>query len=87
MEKLNFQVPHNHCLFICNDCVIVTWVDDAILITKNLGIADEIIKAIQLHDLDLDKQSEGGLAKYLGITIHEQANGSMAMTQKKTSLV
>jgi len=34
-----------------------------------------------LHNLDLDKQSEGGLAKYLGITIWQQTDGSTSMTQ------
>jgi len=76
VEKLHFKVsPHVHCLFIRQDCLIVTWVDDAILITKNPGVANDIIKAIHAHDLDLNKQNEGGLAKYLGI------NDSSELTQ------
>jgi len=61
--KLNFRVsPHNHCLFIRSDCLIVTWVDDAIIITKEQAVADTVIDAIR-------KQNEGGLAEYLGINI------------------
>jgi len=81
-KKLNFRVsPHDHCLFIWDDCLIVTWVDDAILITKTPRVADDIIKAIKSHDLDLDKQNKGGLAKYLGIKINQLPNGSVEMTQ------
>jgi len=82
VEKLNFQVsPHDHCLFIWHDCLIVTWVDDTILITKTPGVADTIIKAIQSHNLDLDKQNDGGLAEYLGININRLPDGSVEMTQ------
>jgi len=56
---------HDHCLFIRKDCLIVTWVNDAILFMKNPGVADDVIKAICAHDLDLVKQNEGGLAEYL----------------------
>jgi len=46
--KLNFCVSlHNHCLFIPNDCLIVTWVDDAIIITKDQAVADTVIDEIQ----------------------------------------
>jgi len=47
VEKLNFCIsPHNHCLFIRHDCLLVTWVDDAILITKEKKVAEGIIEAI-----------------------------------------
>jgi len=82
VEKLHFKVsPHVHCLLIRQDCLIVTWVDDVILITKNPSVANEIIKAIHAHDLDLNKQNEGGLAEYLGINIHKLPDGSSELTQ------
>jgi len=68
---LNFCiVPHDHCLFIQNDCLIVTWVDDTIIITKEQAVADTVIDKIWTYNLDLDKQNKGGLAEYLGINIH-----------------
>jgi len=79
VEKLNFWVsPHDHCLFIQDNCLIVTWVDDAILITKTPGVVNDIIKAIQSHDLDLDKQND---AEYLGININWLPDGLVEMTQ------
>jgi len=62
--------------------LIVTLVDDAILITKTPRVADDIIKAIQSHNLDLDKLNDGGLAKYLGMNINGLPDGSVDMTQK-----
>jgi len=82
VQKLNFHVStHDHCLFIRHDCLIITWVDDAIIITKTQGVADDIIKAICSHNLDLDKQNDGGLAEYLGINLSQLPDGSMEMTQ------
>jgi len=72
---------HDHCLFIRHDCLIVTWVDNAILITKMPGVANDIIQAIWSHNLDLNKQNEGGLAKYLGINIWQLPDGSTELTQ------
>jgi len=80
--KLNFQVsPHDHCLFIQKDCLIVTWVDDAIIITKEQHVADTIIEEIKKYNLDLDKQNAGGLAEYLDINIHKLLDGSTELTQ------
>jgi len=59
VKKLNFCIsPHDHCLFIRHDCLIVTWTDDVILITKEKGVVGGIIEATQMHDLDSDKQNE-----------------------------
>ena len=68
VERMGFRVSnHDHCLFLWEDCIIITWVDDAIIITKEEGKANAIIEEMQKHELDLDKQGEGGLADYLGI--------------------
>jgi len=81
VNKLGFWVSkHDHCLFIWKDCIIITWVDDAIIITKEPGKANWIIEDILKHDLDLGKQGEG-LAEYLGINIQKHGDGTMKMTQ------
>jgi len=83
VNKLGFQVsPHDHCLFIRHDCIIVTWVDDAIILTIEPGKADQIIADIKSHGLDLDKQSNSGLAEYLGIDIKARTDGSLEMSQR-----
>jgi len=83
--KLGFKVsPHDHCLFLRKDCIIVTWVDDAIILTKpnDLDKADKLIDEIRAHGLDLGKQSTEGLAEYLGINIKKLDDGSMELTQR-----
>jgi len=86
VEKLGFRVsPHDHCLFIRKDCIIVTWVDDAIILTKpeDKGKADQIIEEIKKHGLDLGKQNDSeGLAEYLGINIKKLEDGSLELTQR-----
>jgi len=77
--------PHDHCLFIRKDCIIVTWVDDAIILTKpdDKGKADKIIEDIRTHGLDLGKQNDSeGLAEYLGINIQKLDDGSLELTQQ-----
>jgi len=72
--KLGFKVsPHDHCLFLQKDCIIVTWVDNAIILTKpdDPKKADMLINKIHTHGLDLGKQSSEGLAEYLGISINK----------------
>jgi len=82
VEKMGFQVSnHDHCLFLWEDCIIITWVDDAIIITKEEGKANAIIEEMQKHELDLDKQGEGGLAEYLGIKIKQLEDNLMELTQ------
>jgi len=82
VSKLGFCVSdHDHCLFIRSDGIIVTWIDNAIIITKESGKANAIIEEICKHDLDLGKQGDGGHAEYLGIDIHQIEDGSTEMTQ------
>jgi len=60
----------------------VTWVDDAIILTIEPGKADQIIADIKSHGLDLDKQSNSGLAEYLGIDIKARTDDSLEMSQR-----
>jgi len=62
----------------------VTWVNDAIILTKpdDPDKADKLIEEIQLHGLDLGNQSTEGLAAYLGINIKKLDDGTMELTQQ-----
>jgi len=85
VEQLGFKVsPHDHCLFLQKDCIIVMWVDDATILTKpdDPNKADMLIEEICKHGLDLGKQSTEGLAAYLGINIKKFKDGSMELTQR-----
>jgi len=64
--------------------MIVTWVDDAIILTKKNDPtkANQIIEEIKSHGLDLGKQNSEGLAEYLGINIKKLDDGSLELTQR-----
>jgi len=57
-------------------------VDDAIILTKEPGKANQIIADIKKYDLDLDKQGNSGLAEYLGIDIKKHEDISLEMSQR-----
>jgi hypothetical protein len=57
------------------------WVDDAIIASTSPHIAEQVIQDIKKLGMDLDKQGTGGIAKYLGIKVHQMPNGDMHLTQ------
>jgi hypothetical protein len=61
----------------------VTWVDDAIIISRDPLAADVVIEEIRGTGFALNKEeADGGLAAYLGIRIDRREDGSMHMTQE-----
>lgn len=74
--------PHDHCLFLRHDCLMISWIDDVILIHKDPDVADNIILQLRSMGLQLDKEcDDGGLEAYLGVDIAPQADGSLILRQ------
>jgi hypothetical protein len=82
-DKLGFYVsPSDHCLFIHHDCIIINWIDDLLLLTKNPAVALETVKAMRKAGLILDIESDSGsIANNLGIQIQEEDDGTLLLTQ------
>jgi hypothetical protein len=60
-DKLGFYVsPSDHCLFIRHDCIIINWVDDQLLLTKDPAVALEIVEAMRKAGFILDVESDSG---------------------------
>jgi hypothetical protein len=78
-----FKVSVNdHCLFLQQDCAIVTWIDDAIFIHKDPKVADKLIQRLRDVGMDLEKEKETGTLKsYLGVDMIKQSDGSMKLYQ------
>ena len=73
---------YDPCLFLGKDCLIVTWVDDAIIIARDHKTAEDVFQQVKATGFDLDKEGEhGDLAGYLGIDLGKEADGSIHMTQ------
>jgi hypothetical protein len=81
-DKLRFYVsPSDHCLFIHHDCIIINWVDDQLLLTKDPAVALEIVEAMRNAGLILNIESDSGsIANYLGIQIQEEDDGTLLLT-------
>jgi hypothetical protein len=82
-DKLGFYVsPSDHCLFIRHDCIIINWVDNKLLLTKDPAVGLEIVEAMHSTGLILDIESDSGsIANYLGIQIQEEDDGTLLLIQ------
>jgi hypothetical protein len=82
-DGLGFECSVNDsCLFIRHDCIIITWVDDAIIISKDPKVADQVITDLLERGLDLEKEQEhGGLENYLGVRFKDLPSGEKIMLQ------
>ena len=73
---------YDPCLFLGDNCLIVTWVDDMITIAQDGKMVEQVFKKIQGIGFDLEKEGEDGdLAGYLGIDLRKEDDGSIHMTQ------
>ena len=81
---LGFKCSMNdHCLFIHDDTIIITWVDNTIIISKEPTTADKIIANLFTHGLDLKKeQGTGALENYLGVRFETNEQGKKVMLQQ-----
>jgi hypothetical protein len=66
------------CLFIKHDCIIVVYVDDCLIFSKDEAVLDSIIKHLSTtfritSDTDVDA--------YLGLDIKKNSDGFLEITQ------
>ena len=38
---------YDHCLFIRDDCIVINWVDDAIFISKDPKVAEDVVHLLK----------------------------------------
>ena len=67
------------CLFIRDDCIIVLYVDDAIIFGQKNQDIRKFLE--QLKEQDYDFSEDGTFSSYLGIQLEHKANGAIKMTQ------
>jgi hypothetical protein len=83
VQKLNFKKSENdHCLFLRHDCILITWVDDALLLHKDPKVADKVVNGLRDCGFSVDKEaSDGGLENYLGVAIDKGPDGTLILRQ------
>ena len=63
----------DQCLFIRNDCILVTYVDDCLCFSRDPKVLDDIVS---LLEKDFDMTDEGEVAQYLGVDVKRSSDGS-----------
>ena len=70
---------HDPCLFFRDDCIMVLYVDDAILLSRDEA---SLVKVLQeLKDCKYDFNRDGDFNSYLGISIERRDDGSLKLSQ------
>ena len=68
-------------VFYRDGCMILTYVDDCIIIGKSMAIVDSVINLLCGGDEDFELTDEGSLDKYIGVLIKDIDERSFEMSQ------
>lgn len=80
LKRLGFKVSSTDaCLFLKENIAVVIYVDDMLLFTNDLKLADELISSLST---DFPLTNEGSAASYLGISITKHEDGALELKQK-----
>ena len=82
LESRDF-VPSNidPCVFYGEGCIVLTYVDDCIIVGKSQDRIDNLIRSLHDGDEDFVLTDEGSIDKYLGVNIEQLDGESFALTQ------
>ena len=75
------QIQVDKCVFFRDGCIIVTYVDDCIILGETMNIVNCIIKSLQDGDKDFELTDEGSIDKYLGVMIKGIDSNTFEMSQ------
>ena len=80
-EKLGFKISEiDPCLFIRDDCIMVLWVDDAVLLARSEDAIEKVFSELRQEGYAFDRDED--FNSYLGIKIEHPSPDSMRLTQK-----
>ena len=69
------------CVFFGKGCIVLTYVDDCIIVADSMNRIDELIKSLHGGDENFVLQDEGSIDKYLGVNIRQIDKDSFELTQ------
>ena len=81
LDRGFIQSQVDKCVFFRDECIIVTYVDDCIIIGKTMSQVDSIITSLKEGDEDFELTDEGSIDKYLGVMIKDIDDKSFEMSQ------
>ena len=69
------------CVFIRDNCVILVYVDDCIIISKDTKVIDRFVSSMMNGQEGFVLTDDGDLARFLGVEIKYKDDGSIHVTQ------
>jgi len=78
--KMKFKSSEmDPCLFVRRDCIIILYVDDAILMARDEAALQGVLKELKEHKYDFSR--DGDFKSYLGVLIDRKQDGTIKMSQ------
>jgi hypothetical protein len=75
------QSQVDKCVFFRKDCIILTYVDDCIILGKDMTIVDSVISSLKEGHEEFELVDQGSIDKYLGLLINDIDANTFEMSQ------
>jgi hypothetical protein len=69
------------CVFFGKGCIVLTYVDDCIIVANSMNWIDELLQSLHGGDENFVLQDEGSMDKYLGVNIRQIDKDWFELTQ------
>jgi len=80
-ERDFIQSQVNKYIFFQKDCIVLTYVDDCIILRKDMAIVDSVISSLKEGHEEFELVDQGSIDKYLGLLIRDIDANSFEMSQ------
>ncbi len=75
------QISIDPCVFFNQNCIVLTYVDDCIIIGDSMDWINKLIESLHEGDENFVLQDEGLIEKYLGVDIKQLDSSKFKLTQ------
>jgi hypothetical protein len=75
------QSSINSCVFFGPGCIVLTYVDDCIIVGDSMDCINTLIQSLYEGDENFVLQDEGSIDKYLGVDIKQMNSSKFELTQ------
>jgi hypothetical protein len=75
------QSQVDKCVFFRKDCIILTYVDDCIILGKNMADIDSVVSSLHEGTENFKLVDQGSIDKYLGLLIQDIDDTYFEMSQ------
>ena len=83
-KQLNFKsLAIDPCVFLRKDAIILTWVDDCLIFSKDLAVVSRTVEILKKNfDVELEEDiNSGDVSRYLGMVIERNEDKSFEIKQ------